>query len=533
MKLQLFINQSEKEKVNKALTFIDEFDGYLRMPTNISNPIIDVEIENYNDVMKLLDVVYNDGVDNDISYIDDGNEYDVDAYTDTTSLFNINYVYIDEFKRYYFIKSLDAVNNKLFRLYLDEDELMTLKSKFLPLPAIIERTSNVIYRNEDLEDKLIPLKYELDIQKKSLNYAYQFNPYLKNKTSYALSYIDKIGPWYDLSEIISPVSYLPNVSFDTFGIAKPQTTTFGDMNDVELVMNEVIAHDNLAQSLLSIVAFPMEIEVNASTIHEVSLGSTSIYGTSIYWGKSASGPLSNYLLIGRFNNSILDLTNTFMDYSPYTKYELYIPYYGFVELDYNDIKGSEIRIYMIVNYQDGTAKVNICNHTKSYVIKSVTAVIGIKVSISRSNQQQLNDEKTQIAIKSSISALGSLVSIGAGAVTENPYLIASGVTGLVGTAGDVASKLSTMHEVASTSFNSGFDGLYAEQKCYLRIVKMVKNPPLNYDKYFGIPSNRYIYLYTFLDGDYVKVSDIHLENIDALEDEKDNLKSLLLNGIII
>ena len=92
MTLQLFINKSEDIKVNKDIEFINEFTGNLRMPTTLLNPVIDIEISEYNYVNSLIDVSYLDFITPteyeyvDISYVD-GEEYEVDTYTNDTSLF--------------------------------------------------------------------------------------------------------------------------------------------------------------------------------------------------------------------------------------------------------------------------------------------------------------------------------------------------------------------------------------------------------------------------------------------------------------
>ena len=83
------------------------------------NPIIDIELEDYNKLGRLLDVVYPDDID--ITYPDYDLDYEVDTYTDDEKIFNINYCYIDEFDRYYFIDNIDFLSNKLFRLYMSVD----------------------------------------------------------------------------------------------------------------------------------------------------------------------------------------------------------------------------------------------------------------------------------------------------------------------------------------------------------------------------------------------------------------------------
>ena len=102
MNLLLYRNKSESERVVKDIELIDTLEGTLRSNTSISNPIITVE-------------------------------YDLDL--------NINYCYIEEFGRYYYIDDIIVVGNKLLELHMNVDVLMSFADSIKNQKAIIKRNT--------------------------------------------------------------------------------------------------------------------------------------------------------------------------------------------------------------------------------------------------------------------------------------------------------------------------------------------------------------------------------------------------------
>ena len=102
MKITLYYNESEKFVMNKTLNFIGDITGTLKQATSLLNPNIDLEMLTNGIIEYNIDVQYEN---NDISYIDDGEEFDVNIKM-STSIFECNYCYIEEFDRFYFIDNI-------------------------------------------------------------------------------------------------------------------------------------------------------------------------------------------------------------------------------------------------------------------------------------------------------------------------------------------------------------------------------------------------------------------------------------------
>lgn len=108
MNITLYVNHSEKNKIDKNLTNNFSLSGSLRDATNIVNPVILIEI-------------------NEIS--------------------NYNYCYISDFKRYYFITDITVIRTGLFAISLMVDVLESFKTDIKNLSVILLNTQNVGLNN--------------------------------------------------------------------------------------------------------------------------------------------------------------------------------------------------------------------------------------------------------------------------------------------------------------------------------------------------------------------------------------------------
>ena len=65
---------------------------------------------------------------------------------------NMNYCYISEFKRYYYIVNKECLDSEHYSIALSCDVLMSFKDSFINTPMLINRTSNKAKSNLELAD---------------------------------------------------------------------------------------------------------------------------------------------------------------------------------------------------------------------------------------------------------------------------------------------------------------------------------------------------------------------------------------------
>jgi hypothetical protein len=102
MIVKIYTNNSEKIALSKNLTELMTVSGVLREMTSIQNPTI---ILNRN----------------------------------ITDLINCNYVFIEDFNRYYYVNNITSVKQNLTQLDLSCDVLMSFKDDILKQTAIIKK----------------------------------------------------------------------------------------------------------------------------------------------------------------------------------------------------------------------------------------------------------------------------------------------------------------------------------------------------------------------------------------------------------
>lgn len=105
MTITLFRNISEYNAVNKSITELTTLTGTLREESSIIDPVITIS--------------------------------DIDNYVGS-----MNYAYIPEFNRYYFITNIESVRNNLWRVSFHVDVLYTYRAQIKSNSAIIERNEN-------------------------------------------------------------------------------------------------------------------------------------------------------------------------------------------------------------------------------------------------------------------------------------------------------------------------------------------------------------------------------------------------------
>lgn len=101
MKVIFYRNNSDNRVVNKQLTIIKELNITRKIEKSIFEPVIEIV------------------KDRDMN--------------------NCNYVYIEEFNRFYFVVDIMELDGNIYRITMKEDVLTSFKNSILNLTALVER----------------------------------------------------------------------------------------------------------------------------------------------------------------------------------------------------------------------------------------------------------------------------------------------------------------------------------------------------------------------------------------------------------
>lgn len=261
------------------------------------------------------------------------------------------------------------------------------------------------------------------------------------------------------------------------------------------------------------------------------------------------------LHLGRITTPLLDLGSTtisrhfnnFLDFAPYTKIELYLPYIGFETLDTNVVMGKTLNIKYAVDLGTGrcTAFVSVGTGTDETIIMTRDGQMGIQIQVAGGSGADI----ARSMVRLGVGATAGAVSLGAGAVAAGAGVNAAGVAtgGSVGSvAGTVGSSVGYLGSTTVNAINAGQinvhkggsnspnNGFYAPQNAYLIYTRPVIARPSSYNSNVGRPSGKTKQLQQ-LTG-FTVVDSVHVEGTglqEATQDELTEIERLLKTGVIL
>lgn len=122
MNIKLYRNESNNNVLNKKITLINEYNILLKDNVDVYRPIIKIKTELLN---------------------------------------KCNYVFIQDFNRYYYVVNKRSINIEIIELTLECDVLMSFREQILNLKCIIDKQENINLGNKYYDDNsLISLSKE-------------------------------------------------------------------------------------------------------------------------------------------------------------------------------------------------------------------------------------------------------------------------------------------------------------------------------------------------------------------------------------
>ncbi|MBR6518023.1 MAG: hypothetical protein IKT40_14415 [Bacilli bacterium] len=521
MKLTLYYNSSDINVMGKTLNYVIEINGYLRQMTSILSPIIDIEVDSQGNINYDSIVSYTENdIENDIEFTDDGNDYEI-GITFDTNILKCNYAHIQELNRYYFIDDIVIKSTNIYTLVLKLDVLETYRTYLLNQYAMISR--NEFTYNNFLDDKLTSYYYNKQIE-------YHDNDY---KISGDFSFNTSLDRWcyvWTKLETNNTTDRLPLDNVDTYQTGNTENTSIYVLetsDDLSALSKTIVEKDVLLSYVKHLVAYPFQPQRGAFK-HLVYILNSKISGIDIYCADAKYS--TEKISLGVYRIPIED---TYLGYYPYTKYEIWLPYYGWVELSGETLSKSYgyIEIYYIVNY--ATAETNVfIKYAQIYsdIIFTSECTLGVDIPLDATNRFENDKRKEALRTSTAISLLGSIVSTGMGYATSNPSAMASGIMSGVKTLADAQTTYNQLYEKASVNITKGEFGVFNQQNVKIRITK-VKKVDNNLEKYYGKPLNE-TKLISELKG-FTQIAEIHYDNLNATNQEISMLDGILKKGFII
>lgn len=213
---------------------------------------------------------------------------------------------------------------------------------------------------------------------------------------------------------------------------------------------------------------------------------------------------------------------SFMDYSPYVKIHLFLPFIGFVNLGTDDLMGGSISITYHVDVLSGDC-IAFISHSIKGVLYTYNGNCRAEIPLTAQNN-------TGILRNYYESVAGIIPSTVNGAMSGGA---AGAASGAVGGALNAASNivLNSKPTYQRSGSLAGSAGLMGVQKPFIVIERPNISVPNNVEHYAGQTSNITMFLGTC--SGYTVCEYVHLEGIAATTEEVAEMETLLSQGVYL
>lgn len=272
-------------------------------------------------------------------------------------------------------------------------------------------------------------------------------------------------------------------------------------------------------------------------------GSTNIILGNVDTGIQANEITQPYQQIDCGTINLTRYFGNFLDFNPYTSIKIYLPFIGFRELDVDEVMGASLHLYYNIDLLTGSC-VALINVTKSIsgtnlnsVLYQYDGMIATEIPVTGADYSQVVS-----AIIKGVASVGASIGItaatggtgAAGGATLLRGALSSEASTAIGTAVAVNSAVDMVSSKINVQHGGslgGSMGALATKQPYVIIHRVIPKNPTNYAKLHGIPSNAYKTL-SSLKG-FTKMQDIQIKSTIGSVDETEEIKQLLLEGVVI
>lgn len=543
MELTLYSFTGKDIKLDKKnyLTKIIELNGTLKNTTSVLSPNFLVDMR---DGKSIVDGDQKIVIDDDRQVLVTGMSFDV---------LKCNYCYCEEFKRWYFITDIQMMNNRLANIVCRIDVLMTYKENILQESGYIARNENtynkmILDQNMQLEDDY-EITFDKDIDSNHKNIVFTDNPtqnIVFNASvvwSSDLSDVDFYPmPVYGIADYNLPT--INESFFNAVGADRPVMISYKALGNIV----QAVKKDDTIKSYIKNASFyPFNIDEMVGAKGYLRIGSLEVPHwddpevESVAVCHVMESRTSPYLIYSEIDFSKYDLDSISLQYD---KWDLYVPFYGFVDLDLNKLKGSNAKLvlYYVCDWTNGESTAFLYDARNSSMYWSSPVQLAIPVTFDSTNEYenaiQKQNATTQMVLGNISGAVGLFASILATATGVGSGLgiagIAGSITGLLKTNVNYANNLNKIIDKGSTETSSSMLALFNQRTPFIRKAtrkRIIDSEDTTYRSIYGKPLFETKKL-NDLTG-FTIVNDIVLKNNYGTKTEHDEVYSLLRSGFII
>lgn len=341
--------------------------------------------------------------------------------------------------------------------------------------------------------------------------------------------VDGGGGDFDDSSIPIDFPSLPAISVADGGFVTIYTPTLAQIKDVNNYLWQVYDPDP-SITLPRILGSIMDIFIGLSIL-PITIPSTNT--KQVLLGGHATGlnlPVADSQFIDVSFGTLEIKTGTggsYLDYSPYTKAQIFLPYIGFRDISIDDIMGKTLELRYRVDIVSGACLA---------LLKCGTSVLyqwtgNCAINIPLTGVDYTNTYRSAL---SAVGHIGQVVAGVAGTVATGGAAapIGLGVAGN-GLAGLASDALSAKPEYPRSGSLGGPAGVMGHQMAYICLTRPNVIKPKNQQGFVGYPCF-ITYTISDLEGQgFTQFSDVILDGVELTREEVEELARILKGGVYL
>lgn len=249
-------------------------------------------------------------------------------------------------------------------------------------------------------------------------------------------------------------------------------------------------------------------------------GSASVKVGNISTGVSMTKASTQYVKLSCGSLEVEEYWGAYLDYAPYTKCEIYLPYIGIHQLSIDDVMGKTVKVIYYIDILSGACTAEI--YSNNTCLYSFVGQCSASIPITGNDWTNVINGVMQIG-----ASIGAMVASGGLSAPVSAGGVASGLKSVASASSTVTASKPSVERSGSMS---GAGGMLGQQTPYLIITWPKECIPAEQNKQIGYPSFVTVNLGDI--GGFNSIESVHLENIPATSAELDEIETLLMNGVI-
>lgn len=285
-------------------------------------------------------------------------------------------------------------------------------------------------------------------------------------------------------------------------------------------------NNTLGESIKSILVFPF----NITNLFKTVQGNMVFHGEEILSNVHHVRQSTTIYEMGTYT---VPSTNTFLDYSPYCNYYLYLPYCGVIRLDSRDVVGKAISVKYVIDILTGSCTANIFR--EGILIRSESGTIGVHIPITSRDFTEMANTLLSAGVDSANAVISGVMSVGQSGKIFNSGRAGAipGIAGSISTALEVANNLDRLADSSvQQKGNPTTSGAFVlPQYPFIIRIKAKESTYKGYAHEKGVACLKTDNFHNF--HGYTVFQNFDTSGIPLLEEELMELKRIMESGVYI